>query len=305
MDGQNFQTRSRSFAPVFAYFVLCLMWNVPSAFPQDSVPDPEIRQQAQQILNEPEFRYFEHLGDSPERPLSRGGRRSASIGSGNSNSGGGPGDESSGRKNADGSSTPSRTRSKTNRENASPASESNKSSDSTSRSWGGGVGALGNIIGLIFHGLAYLVLIAVCGLILYLIVLAILNRESTPSAIGSPLANFSLPQETEDHPPGELPADAYLAKAHELAQQGRYREAIGQLLWGGMSSIERAELIRHRRGLTLRDYLRSLRGKTPHYDGFKSMIRLYEPVGFGRRVASYQTFQDALAGYEQAVVGLA
>lgn len=163
---------------------------------------------------------------------------------------------------------------------------------------------MGGVFGLIFHGLAYLVLIAVCGLIVYLIVQAIFSRDRGPESIASPLLNLDVPQE-EDHSPGELPADAYLAKARELAEQRHYREAIAHLLLGGMSAIERAELIRHRRGLTLRDYLRVLRGKSPHYDGFKSMIGLYEPVGFGRRVASFQTFQDALSGYEQTVTALA
>lgn len=167
----------------------------------------------------------------------------------------------------------------------------------------GGLAAAGQVFGLIFHVLAYLVLIAVCGLILYLIVQAIVNRERTPEAVAAPLLDLNVPQE-EDHSPGELPADAYLAKARELAEQRRYREAIAYLLLGGMSAIERADLIRHRRGLTLRDYLRVLRGRSPQFDGFKSMIGLYEPVGFGRRVASFQTFQDALTGYELTVESL-
>ena len=153
---------------------------------------------------------------------------------------------------------------------------------------------------MIFHALAYLILIGVCGLIVYLIIQAILSRESSTQAVFSQQLNLDIPQD-EDHSPGELPADAYLAKARELAQQRRYREAVAQLLLGGMSSIERAELIRHRRGLTLRDYLRALRGRASQYDGFRALISLYEPVGFGRRVASFQTFEDALSGYEQTV----
>ncbi len=276
-----------------------------AAFAQDSQPDQEIRRQSQQILAEPEFRYFEHLGDSPDRPETRGGRKQPSFGSG-SGSGNGQSGQGSGRNGSSGRST-SQTRSKSGKRQNNPSSSDTNNgpgASSSDGSLGAGLGAIGNLAGFLFHGLAYLLLIAVCGLILYLVVQAVIHREPAPLALDAPPEGFNLPQD-EEHPPGELPADAYLAKARELAGQRRYREAIGQLLWGGMSSIERAELIRHRRGLTLRDYLRSLRGKKPQYDGFKAMIRLYEPIGFGRRVASYQTFQDALSGYQQAVDGLA
>lgn len=276
-----------------------------AGFAQDAQPDQEIRRKSQQILAEPEFRYFEHLGDSPDRPETRGGRNRPSFGSSSGSGSGGSGQGSGSNGSSRGSSSQTRSQKGKNRDNSSSSDTNNSpGSSSSADSLGAGLGAIGNVAGFLFHGLAYLLLIAVCGLILYLVVQAVINREPAPQALDAPFAGFNLPQD-EEHPPGELPADAYLAKAHELAGQRRYREAIGQLLWGGMSSIERAELIRHRRGLTLRDYLRSLRGKKPHYDGFKAMIRLYEPIGFGRRVASYQTFQDALSGYQQAVDGLA
>ena len=272
-----------------------------AATAQESVPDDEIRREAREILADPEFRYFDHLGESSERPFVRGARPPMGFG-GNGEGSEGEGGSGNGGPNG-GTSRHSRDRSGRN-PNSGSSSESGGGSSSTSIQSGGGLGAVGGAIGLLFHALAYLVLIAVCGLIVYLIVLAILNREPKSAAHLSPLMNLDVPQE-EDHPPGELPADAYLAKSRQLAEQGRYREAVGQLLLGGMSGIERAALIRHRRGLTLRDYLRSLRGRAPHYDGFRSMIRLYEPVAFGRRVASHQTYQDALVGYEQTVAALA
>ncbi|MFO0917544.1 MAG: hypothetical protein U0872_04425 [Planctomycetaceae bacterium] len=156
------------------------------------------------------------------------------------------------------------------------------------------------MFGLLFHGLAYLTLLVVCGLIVFLIFQAILGRESLSPTPQTRAWNLDDVQ-SDDHSPGELPADAYLELARKFAQEHRYREAVAHLLLGGMSSIERADLIRHRRGLTLRDYLRALRSQPAQYAGFQSMIHLYEPVGFGRRIASYQTFQDALAGYEQVV----
>jgi hypothetical protein len=58
--------------------------------------------------------------------------------------------------------------------------------------------------------------------------------------------------------PGELPPAAYEARALKLAKTGDYRAAIRELLLGSMSWLERAALIRYRRGLTNRDYLRCI-----------------------------------------------
>lgn len=286
----------------WAICIACLSEFVGAASAQDAAPDADIRRRAQQILAEPEFRYFEHLDEFPDRPDGRGRRQRISTGAGDrmqsesSESTDRPGGERDGNgSRKDGSGRPRRSDKERPSPTASPESESGLSGSSV---WSPISGA----VGVLFHALAYLVLAAVCLLIVYLVVQAIVNREATADAMAAPLSNLDLPQD-EDHPPGELPADSYLAKAHDLAQKGKYREAMAQLLLGGMSSIERAELIRHRRGLTLRDYLRSLRGQAPRYDGFKTMIRLYEPIAFGRRVASYQTFHDALIGYQMAVEG--
>lgn len=297
----------RRFAVIIAICAGCFMLYEANAtvLAQDAATDEQIRQGAQKILAEPEFQYFDQLGDMTERPDSRSGFPSSSFGSGDGSGSDGTGSSSgSGGKNGRNGAGNSSSGHRGNPDRGSNSgSSSGSSTSSSSSSFSSGFAAIGQTVGLIFHFLAYLVLIAVCGLIIYLIVLAVMNWERPSAKVESSLPSFDLPED-EDHSPGELPADAYLAKSHELAQQGRYREAVGQLLWGGMSSIERAQLIRHRRGLTLRDYLRSLRGKSSHYNGFKILIQLYEPVGFGRRVASYQTFQDALTGYQQTVDGL-
>lgn len=266
-------------------------------FAQDEFNDDHVRQQTERILDDAEFRYFDHLDDAAERPPYRSAtkRMQMSSGEGGKGSRAEGGDSKSGPRDAEGKS-----RSKS--EQAENRSAEN--AEDSSSSWSmGAAGAVGNVFGAIFHALAYLVLVAVCALIVYLIVLAVINRQAEPSNIVSSNLPLDLAEEI-DHSPGELPADAYLAKARELAEQRQYREAIAYLLLGGMSAIERSDLIRHRRGLTFRDYLRVLRGREPQYAGFQSLIGLYEPVGFGRRVASFQTFQDALGGYERTVTPL-
>ena len=55
--------------------------------------------------------------------------------------------------------------------------------------------------------------------------------------------------------------------------------------------------IRYRRGLTFRDYLRAVRGYDRQHQYFGGMIRLYEPIGFGRRAANRESFDSVLASY--------
>ena len=147
---------------------------------------------------------------------------------------------------------------------------------------------------------AWLMLIIVAGVIIFLIVMAVKNYDGgnrTTELTG----NVELQGEIEpESPPGELPVDVYLAEARKLAAAGQYREAIAQLLLGAMSYAERAGLIRYRRGLTQRDYLRTLRGETAQFDAMRTMVRVYEPLGFGRRVPAEEHFEKSVSGYEQA-----
>ena len=75
---------------------------------------------------------------------------------------------------------------------------------------------------------------------------------------------------------------------------------LALVLLGAMSYVERAGLIRYRRGLTQRDYLRTLRGETNQYDAMRTMVRVYEPLGFGRRTPAREHFETSVSGYEQA-----
>jgi len=110
-----------------------------------------------------------------------------------------------------------------------------------------------------------------------------------------------------DKSPGELPADVYIQRARELAAAGKYREAIAQLLLGGMSNLERAGVVKYRKGLTHRDYVRAARrvpladgtaSATREYQSMRAMVRLYEPLGFGRRPPTPKHFEQSLAAYE-------
>jgi hypothetical protein len=100
------------------------------------------------------------------------------------------------------------------------------------------------------------------------------------------------------HPPGEIPAEGYRERAVRLAEGGSCQAAIRELLLGSMSWIERAGWIRHRRGLTNRDYGRAAR-RDPRVQGaLEVIVHRFEEVFFGRREASSDSFRECLAAFE-------
>lgn len=163
----------------------------------------------------------------------------------------------------------------------------------------------GNVFAGIAQALGWVVAAIVIAVMLFLVVRGIialvawyqdrerdLGGESAGPAVEDPLE--------PDRSPGEFPADVYVAKARELAAAGRFREAVAHLLLGGMSYLERAGLVRYRKGLTHRDYVRAVRPQQQYYRAMRQMVRVYEPLGFGRRTPASSHFEQSLAAYESA-----
>lgn len=101
-------------------------------------------------------------------------------------------------------------------------------------------------------------------------------------------------------PPGEIPADEYMHRAMQLANQGDHRRALRQLVLGGMSWIERAGLIRFRKGLTNRDYVRAVYRRAEQRKRFQGIVLNFEKVYFGRRTADEEQFEQCLERYRHA-----
>lgn len=120
------------------------------------------------------------------------------------------------------------------------------------------------------------------------------RRQNRLAIDGSDLLSDSL------LPPGELAASTYETRAIQLAADGNLRAAIRELLLGGMSWIERAGMIRYRRGLTNRDYLRSVWKRQSQREAFLTMALQFEYVYFGRRVPTAEMFQSCLSGFRGA-----
>lgn len=178
--------------------------------------------------------------------------------------------------------------------------------------WGGGNeaaagSAAGGALGGLYTGFATLLLVVIVGLIGYAIAKSWgTGAKSIADGATAKSTTQQIMGDIEpDAAPGELPADVYIGEAEKLAAQGLFREAIAQLLLGAMSNVERSGLIRYRRGLTHRDYLRAIRLNEPLYASMKGMVRLYEPLGFGRRDATRKHFDLTLTGYETGFHGTA
>jgi hypothetical protein len=105
------------------------------------------------------------------------------------------------------------------------------------------------------------------------------------------------------HPPGELPSDEYQRRALALANTGNYKSAVRELVLGSMSWIERAGLIRYRKGLTNRDYIRAIWRKQSERSSLEFIVRVFERAYFGRRSPDRSRFELCLEHYQRAFTG--
>lgn len=302
-----------------------------TAVAQDEfLPAADVRASADRILSEPEFRYFEHFsedgqlrgrkaGSGSEAPArspagdARGNGKGASGQPGASGQEGKPGNgpappgDQPGPQPEAGQPAPQEARPaatgpapKTPR----PTRDRTRSRPKADEDSGGpkihipdiGLGGFASALGYLLQGLAYIGIALAVVLIVYLVVRAVASWERRKPG-GSDVATGDVSLFADDRSPGETPADQFIRQALELAGAGQFREAIAQLLLGGMSRIERERLICYRRGLTFRDYLRVLRGNQSAYGGFRAMVDQYEPVNFGRQEATRDSFEIALNGY--------
>lgn len=143
-----------------------------------------------------------------------------------------------------------------------------------------------------------LAILALAGTVTYLIV-------SMSRRLGS-AERFDLPDIADDEalnptaPPGELPSSEYERRALAYAERGDFRSALRELVLGTMSWIERAEMIRYRRGLTNRDYVRAVWREPPQRESMLLIVESFELVFFGRRLADSPRFDRALTEFRSS-----
>ena len=180
----------------------------------------------------------------------------------------------------------------------SPASQRSRGSSSGWFDWlsGWDFGSLGSAIGLLVEVLFWGFLIAVGLVLIYFIGKTIARYERQSQELTEKLADQTDQQIVVA--PGETAVNQYLARARELAARGEYAQAIMLLVQGAMSDIERRNQIKFRRGLTSYDYLRAVRSEPPRYQALRDILRIYEPIGFGRRLATADHFETSLHQFE-------
>ena len=101
--------------------------------------------------------------------------------------------------------------------------------------------------------------------------------------------------------PGETDSQQYWQRAQAFGEQKQFNEAIRELLLGAMSSLERRGLVRHRQGLTNRDYLRATRGAV--HQSLLVIASTFEHVYFGRREATADGFHTCSREYQKSFLG--
>jgi len=161
----------------------------------------------------------------------------------------------------------------------------------------GGAGAGGGGVGSLASGLLYLIVILAVAFLIGLIAWTIARHWKKKDAddLDDLLDEEAIMPST---PPGEHPSAEYLHRAMALAEQGDHRGAIRQLLLGCMSWIERHGLIRYRKGLTNRDYLRAVYRRPTQREGMDGIITQFERIYFGRRDATADRFNRSLSGFQ-------
>lgn len=157
-----------------------------------------------------------------------------------------------------------------------------------------GSGGLNFSLGSLFLYLGFAVLIGIAiWFIAALVQKSDPNRSVDRSFLGSDEDITDLKT-----PPGELAASTYESRAIQMAADGNYKAAVRELLIGGMSWIERAGLIRFRKGLTNRDYVRAVWKQSEKRQAYINTATEFERIYFGRRDANRDTFENCLRSFQ-------
>ncbi len=165
------------------------------------------------------------------------------------------------------------------------------SSPSSTGSSGGLSFGLGSV--LLYVGLAVLILITI-----WIIAVVIKSSDGRKRIDSRGLFSDDDLLGDLDVPPGELAAATYEGRAIAMANEGNYRGAVRELLIGSMSWIERAGLIRFRKGLTNRDYVRAVWRQEDRRVAYGRTAIEFERIYFGRRDATEETFNECLRYFQ-------
>lgn len=249
-----------------------------------------LMQDANRIFNRSEFKQFRAQAGNDTLPSS--GSTSSSSGSG-SGSEGGPSAGSGSSSGSGGSGTPGKSSS----DNS--AESSSSSSGSGGYSGMGSFGDFGAGLAGLFKLLGILAVAAMLILVVWLIATTFLNRERRAETGDYEGFLDELASQPESGKAHHYSVQEALNYANKFAHEGKYREAIAFVLFAAMSWTEAEGYIRPRRGLTHRDYSRALRRQQEASQAYRQILKLYEPLGFGRREATKDHYVHAMQEFQK------
>lgn len=146
--------------------------------------------------------------------------------------------------------------------------------------------------------LLFYVAMVVLAILLVVLVIGIVQRGDKPHTESLPTVDDEAL--TPSQPPGDVPTNEYERRALAAAEAGDFRSALRELVLGSMSWTERAGLVRYRRGLSNRDYLRAVWRRVPQRDSLQQIIVEFERVFYGRRPANSTTFAACLGEFRKS-----
>lgn len=260
-------------------------------------PLDSVLEDANDIFSRPEFQRYKNRKPSEiDNPFGEPNS------SGNSGRGGSeePG-EGTGNERGDGSegATSNEGESNGNGKDPTPEMSSREQRDSNSDSYrGGSFGDFGAGMAGLFKILGIVALVCMVGLILWLIIPALLNvdRKLKDTTQGDLL--MSLTDEADGVSREQRSMEEYLDRARQMADRQEYREAVAYLLLAAMAEITARGLVTHRIGLTHRDYYRAIRRYPEQSQEYLKILKIYEPLAFGRRPAELSHYQRAFQSLE-------
>jgi len=143
-----------------------------------------------------------------------------------------------------------------------------------------------------------LAILIVAGALIWILAKILPQHQNDPNRGGIPSLAEMAAEITV--PPGEQAVSTYESRAVMYGKKGDFSMAIRELLLGSMSWIERAGLIRFRKGLTNRDYVRAVWRQEEKRSAYLVTGSEFELVFFGRRVATEEMFQRCLIAFQGA-----
>jgi len=260
------------------------------------VPPDSVLQNAEDVFSRPEFqRYKNQKPSAGKNPFGSSSGTPGSGGSSREGSTNGEGNDSGAGENGETNSSESGDERRDRSSN--PSSQPSRDSGSSSYR-GGSFGDFGAGMAGLFKILGIVALVLMVGMILWLVIPTLFNQDRTLEDTTKGDLLMSLEDGEQGNRVDRRSMQEYLSHAREMADRSQYREAVAYVLLAAMAEITERGLVTQRIGLTHRDYYRAVRRHPELSQEYLKILKIYEPLAFGRRSAELSHYQLACEALE-------